>query len=178
MKIISLILALILSLNSVAWADPENLVQNTISEEREMELFEIAQDNPAEILAKMTDAELIQVAHELKLLVQDLQQDFSVPTERKGDKLGFTIHEWSKISISLAVVLTAFGIFSRTKTFKNAPDNPATYVVLIVVGLGVTAAIRAGNDKMVWMTPEEAQMIQEKIMRMRKFSQIIDRQLK
>lgn len=178
MKIISLMLALILSLNSVAWADPESLVQNTISEEREMELFEIARDNPAEVFAKMTDAELIQVAHELKLLIQDLQQDFSVPAEHKDGKLGFTTHEWSKISIPLAVALTAFGIFSRTKAFKNAPDNPATYVVLIVLGMGVAAAIRAGNDKMVWVTQEEARVIQEKIMRLRKFSQIIDRQLK
>ena len=178
MKFISLILALILSLNNLAWADSENLAQSTISEEREMELFAIAQDNPAEIFAKMTDAELLQVAHELNLLIQDLQQDFSAPDDHKDGKLGFTIHEWSKINIPLIVVLTAVGILSRTKTFKNAPDNPATYVVLFVLGMGVATAISAGNDKMVWLTPEEARVLQEKIMRLRKFSLIIERHLK
>ena len=180
MKFISFMLAFVLSLNSFTFASAEGplLVENTISKEREMELFKIAQDNPAEVFAKMTDAELIQVAHDLKILVQDIQKDFSAPAERKGDQLGFAIHEWSKISIPLAVALTAIGILSRTKAFKNAPDNPATYLVILVLGLGVTAAISAGNDKMVWVSLEEAQMIQEKIMRLRKFSLIIDRQLK
>lgn len=180
MKFVSFMLALVLSLNSFAVANAESTlpVANTISKEREMELLKIADDNPAEVFAKMTDAELVQVAHDLKILIQDIQQDFSAPAERKGDKLGFITHEWSKISIPLAVALTAIGILSRTKAFKNAPDNPATYLVILLLGLGITAAISAGNDKMVWVSLQEAQMIQEKIMRLRKFSLIMDRQLK
>jgi hypothetical protein len=183
MKTISLMLAFILSLNSIAWADPETVtvvttIEDTISEEREAELFKIANDNPAEAFAQMTDAELIQVAHDLKVLIQDIQKDFSAPDAHKDGKLGFTIHEWSKVSIPLAVALTAIGILSRTKAFKNSPDNPATYLVILILGVGVAAAISAGNDKMVWVTPQEAQIIQEKIMRLRKFSMIIDRQLK
>jgi hypothetical protein len=62
MKTISLMLAFILSLNSIAWADPETVtvvttIEDTISEEREAELFKIANDNPAEAFAQMTDAE-------------------------------------------------------------------------------------------------------------------------
>lgn len=178
MKFISLMLALVLSLNSIAWADPEILVVNTISEEREMELFKIAKENPTEIFAKLSDAELIQVAHELNILIQDIQQDFSTPAATKDGKLGFAMHEWSKISIVLAVVLTAFGILSRTKTFKNAPDNPAAYAVILILGVGIAKAIKAGNDKMMWVTPDEARIIQEKTLRIRKLSDIIEGQLK
>jgi hypothetical protein len=178
MKFINLMLALVLSLNNVAWADPEILVQNTISEEREMELFELAKSNPIGVFAKMTDVELIQVARELKILLQKLQQDFATPVELKDDKLGFPIHEWGEISIPLAIALTSFSVLTRTKSFKNAPDNPATYVVLVILGIGVAMAIKAGNDKMLWVTPDEARILQEKIFRLRKLSLIIDGQIK
>ena len=177
-KSVTLTLALIFTLNSLAWAGDSIKIASSISQEREEELFEIAENNPAEVLSKMTDAELLQVAKELKLLIQDIQRDFSAPDVREGDRLGFKTHEWSKVSIPLAVALTAIGILSRTKAFKNSPDNPATYLVILILGLGVTAVFRAGNDNMVWMTAEEAQSIQERIMRLRKLSLIVDRQLK
>lgn len=173
-KIISLMLALTLSFNSVVWAEPENRV----SEARETELFDIAKDKPAEFLAKLTDAEMVQLTHELAQLVQDLQRDFSTSLEQKDGKYGFKLHEWGKVSVPLVIALTIFGILVRAKTFKNAPDNPATYLVILLVGVGVSVALNATNDNMVWLTPEEVQILQEKIMRLRKFSLNMERRLK
>jgi hypothetical protein len=173
-KIISLMLALTLSFNSVVWAEPEN----RISDARETELFEIAKNQPAEFLAKLTDDELIQLTHELAHLVQDLQQDFSATSEQKDGKYGFKLHEWGKVSVPLIIALTVFGILVRAKTFKNPVDNPATYLVILLVGFGVSIALNATKDNMVWLTPEEVQILQEKIMRLRKFSLNMEQRFK
>lgn len=172
-KSLCLTLALTLTLNSFAFAE-----EVSISDKREEELMELASDNPQEAFAKLTDAELIQVSHDLKILIQDIQRDFAKPDHEKEGRFGYSIREWSKVSIPLAIALTAVGIVLRTKAYKNSPDNPAAFVAIAVLGVGIAAAVNAGGDNTVWLTHEESRIVRERIMRLRKFSLIIDRQLK
>lgn len=150
----------------------------SISHKREEELIDLAGDDPQEAFAKMTDAELVQVSKDLKILIQDIQRDFAKPDIEKEGRLGYSIREWSEVSLPLAIALTAIGIVLRTKAYKNSPDNPAAFVAIAVLGFGVAAAVTAGNDNTVWLTHEEARIVKERIQRLRKFSLIIDRQLK
>lgn len=175
MKTLSLILALIFSLNSfslVAHAEGTAL----LSEEREEELLKIARKNPKKALAKLTDQELIQVSKDLRVLVGNLEATFSsLPSIDEQGRKGYTLRDWSDISVPLMVLLTLGGIVMRSKAYKSSPDNPAAYVVILVLGAGIAKTLAETSKTVVWLTPDEELVVQSRIKVLHDLSMRLDR---
>lgn len=173
MKNLSLVLALILSLNSfsgVASAEGTKL-----SEEREEELLKIARKNPKKALANLTDAELIQVSKDLRILIKNLETSFSAePMVDHDGRKGYTIRDWSDVSVPLMVLLTLGGIVMRSKAYKSSPDNPIAYVVILVLGAGLTKTLAETSKTVVWLTAEEEVLVQNRIKRLHELSAAMD----
>ena len=175
MKILSLVLALILSLNNfsvVAHAEGVTL----LSEEREEELLKLARRNPKKALAKLTNEELIQVSKDLRVLVASLEATFSSsPTIDEQGRKGYTLRDWSDISLPLMVLLTLGGIVMRSKAYKSSPDNPAAYVVILVLGAGIATTLAETSKTVVWLTPDEEIVVQSRIKVLHELSMRLDR---
>lgn len=173
MKNLSLSMAFFIVLNTAAVSH----AQATVSEQRQQELIELADKNPRKALANLTDAELLQMNTELKQIIQGLQVDMAVAEAQDGEKLGYKIAAFGKVSMLGIVGLAALGLFKEAKV--KGPDNATAAVIITAFfGLSVASIVVIGGHALVWLTPSQVAEVQDKIDAMVKLSTAIDKKLK
>lgn len=175
MKPFALAIALIFTLNQAVFAQ----TGLTISPAREAQLMALAEQNPKEFLKNLTNDELTQVQRDLRALISGLQVDFSKAEAKDNNRLGYKIRKWGAISTVSIAALTVVGTIVRAGTFKGpSVDNDAVAILIFggIITVGA-AVITASGQMWVWLTPEEADLIQDKIDSLIALSNAIDDKL-
>lgn len=155
-----------------------------VSKEREQQILEMAEKNPKQLLASMTDEELRQAAIDMKATSDELIKQLAIAQANRAhdEKVDLRFVEaGGAVAISTLVItavtlgrLTALEQILKQATFYRV-SNPLTY--LYMAGMGVALTLEARGIGHALLRDDQVDELQERLHRVSEMAKHIDARL-
>ncbi|KYG63877.1 hypothetical protein AZI86_13745 [Bdellovibrio bacteriovorus] len=153
--------------------------------ERQQQLIQLMEEKGAkQAIRQMSNEELLAAREDLRTIITTLRADFAIAELQDGERLGYKVRTAGLYGVGAAGAIFILGIIDESVGFGSrvaGPDKGGSIMAGMIIGALVgTAAVATTTvgQAMVWLTPSEAAVVQDKLDLMVKALNQLDSRLK